>query len=459
MTGRNPFRTGLPSLGAMRPQEVTIAQLLKKLGYATGHFGKWHLGGQTTHPVRMGFDLSYFSPNYFDIGDALTVNDTKEKVKVTGDSSVFAMNLALDFIRKQAAEKQPFFAYVCFGSPHSPHVGAEEFLKLYGDTKGGNKQFLAEVSGLDAAVGNLRAELRKLGIADETIVWFASDNGGITPPQADDELGGSASIASSRCSATAAWASSSRARIAKLGRKVALKAMLPHLAESPSAQQRFLREARAAGDLEHDTSSPSTRSARTAARSSSPCRSSRASRSTTVSSTAQRPMPVGTCCGSAGRSPRGCAAPTARAGPPRHQAGQRLAGSADRPRQDPRLRPGPAATQEPGLTQQGAIVGTPAYMAPEQARGEPVDARCDLFSLGVVLYRLCTGQQPFQGKDTVSTLMAVAMNDPAAPARSTAKYRTSRVQRRPARCEEVSRLGGRSGRLAVKCRTFSGASL
>ena len=54
-------------------------------------------------------------------------------------------------------------------------------------------------------------------------------------------------------------------------------------------------------------------------------------------------------------------------------------------------------------------------MAPEQGRGETVDARCDLFSLGVVLYRLCTGQQPFQGKDTVSTLMAVAMHEPPRP--------------------------------------------
>ena len=74
-----------------------------------------------------------------------------------------------------------------------------------------------------------------------------------------------------------------------------------------------------------------------------------------------------------------------------------------------------AATQDAGLTQQGAIIGTPAYMAPEQGRGEDVDARCDLFSLGVVLYRMCTGQQPFHGKDTVSTLMAVAMHEPPLP--------------------------------------------
>src|SRR6202050_916711 len=74
-----------------------------------------------------------------------------------------------------------------------------------------------------------------------------------------------------------------------------------------------------------------------------------------------------------------------------------------------------AASQDAGLTQQGAIVGTPAFMAPEQARGETVDARCDLFSLGVVLYRLSTGQQPFKGKDTISTLMEVALHQPPPP--------------------------------------------
>jgi WD40 repeat protein len=67
------------------------------------------------------------------------------------------------------------------------------------------------------------------------------------------------------------------------------------------------------------------------------------------------------------------------------------------------------------LTQSGAIVGTPAFMAPEQAEGQAVDARCDLFSLGCVLYRMSTGQLPFQGTDTMRTLLALAVKAPSPP--------------------------------------------
>jgi tRNA A-37 threonylcarbamoyl transferase component Bud32 len=67
------------------------------------------------------------------------------------------------------------------------------------------------------------------------------------------------------------------------------------------------------------------------------------------------------------------------------------------------------------LSQVGLIVGTPAFMAPEQARGEAVDYRADLFSLGCVLYWLCTGQLPFKGTDVLSTLSALATDHPVPP--------------------------------------------
>ncbi|GIW81609.1 MAG: hypothetical protein KatS3mg105_3416 [Gemmatales bacterium] len=65
-----------------------------------------------------------------------------------------------------------------------------------------------------------------------------------------------------------------------------------------------------------------------------------------------------------------------------------------------------------GLTRTGMVVGTPEYMAPEQARGQELDHRCDIFSLGCVLYHMCTGRKPFQGEDVLSTLLALAQEEP-----------------------------------------------
>jgi serine/threonine protein kinase/DNA-directed RNA polymerase subunit RPC12/RpoP len=75
-----------------------------------------------------------------------------------------------------------------------------------------------------------------------------------------------------------------------------------------------------------------------------------------------------------------------------------------------------AASESAQLTQPGVIVGTPAYMAPEQAQGKEVDARCDLFSLGCVLYRMCTGELPFKGANTLAVLRALAVDTPKDPA-------------------------------------------
>ncbi|WP_439627977.1 protein kinase domain-containing protein [Gemmata sp.] len=65
------------------------------------------------------------------------------------------------------------------------------------------------------------------------------------------------------------------------------------------------------------------------------------------------------------------------------------------------------------VTLDGQLVGTPAFMSPEQARGEPVDARTDLFCLGIVLYRLCTGEQPFVGPNAMAVVLSVGIDEPA----------------------------------------------
>jgi arylsulfatase A-like enzyme len=149
-----------------------VAKALKTAGYRTAHFGKWHLG---ICPVKMGFDEAIWSHNCYDAGFPLYVNDTKEiHTLKDGDTSVTMMDLALDYIRRYAKGPEPFFVQVCVSAPHSPANATPEFKALYQD---GNNKY-AEISGLDAAVGNLRAELRRLEIAENTVVWFVSDNGG-----------------------------------------------------------------------------------------------------------------------------------------------------------------------------------------------------------------------------------------------------------------------------------------
>jgi arylsulfatase A-like enzyme len=195
LTGRTPIRARMTTtVGPMQEGEVTVAAALKTAGYETGHFGKWGLGREGTHPLKVGFDEAIWSKNYYDLGAAFFVGDSDKRdempVKTTGDTSVAIMDIALDFIGKRAKRNQPFFAQICFGSPHAPHQAAEEFKKLYPDLPESEQNLWGEISGLDAAVGKLREELKRLGIADNTLVWFVSDNGGISPTSESERKGG-----------------------------------------------------------------------------------------------------------------------------------------------------------------------------------------------------------------------------------------------------------------------------
>lgn len=73
-----------------------------------------------------------------------------------------------------------------------------------------------------------------------------------------------------------------------------------------------------------------------------------------------------------------------------------------------------AATQigSEALTEEGKIVGTVAYMSPEQAEGKPADQRTDIFSLGILMYEMATGDQPFEGDTKLSILAAIVKDEP-----------------------------------------------
>ncbi len=72
------------------------------------------------------------------------------------------------------------------------------------------------------------------------------------------------------------------------------------------------------------------------------------------------------------------------------------------------------AADDASLTRTGVIAGTPQFMSPEQARGEPIDSRSDLFSLGSVMYAMCTGFPPFRAETSYGTLSRICDAQPRA---------------------------------------------
>ncbi len=182
LTGRTPNRYGVFSWGhSIRPQEITLAETLRESGYATGHFGKWHLGAvladSPTSPGANGFDHWLSAPNFFDVDPWLSREGHAEKFR--GEGSQVVVDEALEFIRRQAAAKRPFLAVVWFGSPHAPHVGIDRDLALYADAPQDERHFLAEITALDRAMGRLRTGLREMDAARNTLLWYCSDNGAI----------------------------------------------------------------------------------------------------------------------------------------------------------------------------------------------------------------------------------------------------------------------------------------
>jgi serine/threonine protein kinase len=239
----------------------------------------------------------------------------------------------------------------------------------------------------------------------------------LAPPQSDDELGRLGNYRVLKVHGQGGMGIVFQGEDVKLKRQVAIKAMLPTVAARASAGPRFLREAQAMAAVEHDHI---VRIYQVDEDRGVPFLAMELLKGETLEERLKREkkLPLA----EAVRIGREMAEALAAA----HATGliHRDVKPTNTWLEAPRGRVklldfglARAAAQDAGLTPEGMVVGTPAYVAPEQARGEAVDARSDLFSLGCVLYRMLTGQQPFQGKDIMATLLAVASHQPAPPAR------------------------------------------
>jgi uncharacterized sulfatase len=183
LTGRYPFRTTItgnpaPDSGinelALPPAEVTIAEVLKPLGYATSILGKWHLGHQaTTLPRSQGFDEYYGIPYSNDMRPVqLVENETVVEYPVAqSELTRKYTERALAFLDRNKA--RPFFLYLPHAMPHKPLAASQDFY-----TKGDPANlYAAVIAELDWSVGQILAKLKALGLDDNTLVLFTSDNG------------------------------------------------------------------------------------------------------------------------------------------------------------------------------------------------------------------------------------------------------------------------------------------
>jgi arylsulfatase A-like enzyme len=199
LTGRSNDRTGVLSHGyALRLQEKTIAQALRTAGYVTGHFGKWHLNGfsgpgapvlgtDPRHPGAFGFDEWVSVTNFFDLNPLMSRQGKIEEFQ--GDSSEIAAAEAIKFIDQHRRGGKPFFAVVWFGSPHSPYRALPEDKAKFSELSEAAANHYGELVAVDRAVGTLRTKLREFGLAENTLLVFCSDNGGL-PGITPETVGG-----------------------------------------------------------------------------------------------------------------------------------------------------------------------------------------------------------------------------------------------------------------------------
>ena len=192
VTGRWTNRTGVWHTSGGRSLllegEVTIGRIFHDAGYATGMFGKWHMGDNYPfRPEDRGFsevmrhggggvgqtpdfwDNSYFDGTYFH-------NSVPEPV--TGYCTDVWFDYARRFIKAQKEAGRPFLAYISTNAPHWPMHSPPEFAAPYEERFGTRVgHFFGMIANIDHNVGRLRAFLAREGLAHNTILIFTSDNG------------------------------------------------------------------------------------------------------------------------------------------------------------------------------------------------------------------------------------------------------------------------------------------
>ena len=178
----------------MPTELVTIAEMLKGAGYATGHVGKWHLGyTPETMPNGQGFDHSFghmggcidnyshffywAGPNRHDLWDDGT--EVHHPGQFFPDLMVEQATRFID-----ANRDRPFFLYFAMNMPHYPYQGDPEWLEYYADLPHPRNLYAAFLSTLDERIGRLVAAVDELGLREDTLIIFQSDHGHSTEERA-----------------------------------------------------------------------------------------------------------------------------------------------------------------------------------------------------------------------------------------------------------------------------------
>jgi arylsulfatase A-like enzyme len=200
LTGRYPMRHGL-QVSVVRPwaqyglplEERTLAQALREAGYETAICGKWHLGHFRPEylPTRRGFDHQY--GHYNGALDYFTHErdggfDWHRDDKVQRDEGYATHLLAREAVRdiQQRDKSKPLFLYVPFNAVHAPLQVPEKYKAPYATLPEPRRTYAGLTAAMDEAVGQITAELDRQGMRDDTLILFASDNGGPGPGRVSD---------------------------------------------------------------------------------------------------------------------------------------------------------------------------------------------------------------------------------------------------------------------------------